>query len=212
MKYIFIIIFILIFLVATTIIYLKNHSSKNKVSLPNTKNHLPNYKETIQDNNNPKFQIQLISTKKEQINIDKSYIGESIHFSLAPNKKINVYNTKNKLIGQIAVKDYKNIPLLNTNTNYFEGEIAKFEKHNFTTKKVIINVQVKVESSIQIYLLNKTYLNTLITLNSLFDIDQIIETNYGAATITNIYNDHITVNVPSLGIRKIYDIDSILKN
>lgn len=211
MKYILIIIFTLSCLVMLTITYLKKISSKNKISLPNTKNTLPTFKETSEDNNNPKLQVQLISDKKVQINIDKSTIGEPLHFSIAKNKRINVYNTKNKLIGQIAIKDCKKIPLISTKPNYFEGEITKFEKENFSTKKVIIDIQVKVENSKQIYLLDKTYLNSIITLNSLFEINQVIETNYGSATILNIHDDHIIVDVPSLGIRKIYDIDSVLK-
>lgn len=212
MKYIFIVIFLLILFITFTITYLKKISSKNKVILPNTKITLPKYEEKIKNNDNPKFQVQLISKNKEQLNIDKSHIGETLRFTIAKNKKINVYNTQNKIIGQIAIKDYKSIPLIADHPNYFKGEIARFEKQTYTLKKVIINIQVKVEYSKPIFLLDKAYLNTLITLNSLFEINQVVETNYGAATIININTDHIIADVPSLGIRKIYDIESILKN
>ena len=53
------------------------------------------------------------------------------------------------------------------------------------------------------------YLNKLISLESLFEINQIIETNYGSSTIIEIKKDYLIVDVPSLGKREIYDISSI---
>ena len=191
--------------------YLKNSSSSNNSPMPNVKIKTPVYKETIDDNPNPSFEVLLVDFKKNQLAINKSTIGEEIYFKTSKNKRINVYNSKKQYIGQILTKDYKQFSLIANNPEYFEGEIFSFNNEVFGIKKVIISIQAKVEYSKTIYQLNKNYLNTLITLNSLFEKEQIIETNYGPATVVEIYENHLLVEVPSLGNREIYDIESLIK-
>ena len=208
MKYAIISIFVLLFILILVVFLLKKSNSKKTFIIPSKVNK-PIY-ENIEDNSNPTFEVELIDYKKSQLGINKSSLGEPIYFKKGKNKRINVYTTNKIYIGQIAIKDYKKFNLIANKPNFFEGTIFSFKTDNIITKKVIISIQAKIEFSKQIYLLDKTYLNTIITLSSLFVPDEIIETNYGAATIISVYNDHLLVDVPPLGNREIYDIDPIL--
>ena len=210
MKYAVIFILILLLILLIVIFYLKNTSNKNSLTLPNTKK-IVNV-ESSKDNFNPHFEIELVDFKKAQLGINKSSLGENIIFKKNKNKRINVYSINKQYIGQVAVKDHKKLPLLISNPNYFEGEIYSFIKTNIATKKVIISIQAKVEFSKEIYFKNKDHLNTLITLHSLFVPSEIIETNYGPSTVIEVFQDHLLVEIPSLGNREIYDIDTILNN
>lgn len=181
--------------------------------MPNTKNTIKRNPDDIySDNPNPSFEVTLLDYKKTQVAISKSYESESVSFTCAKNKRINVYTTNKKYIGQIAIKDYKPFELIAKKPNYFEGIITGYETVNIMTKKVIISVEAKEEHSIDIYKTDKSYLNTLITLKSIFKINDVIETSYGPSSITQVFDDHLIVEVPSLGTREIYDIDEILKN
>jgi hypothetical protein len=208
MKYALIIIIVLFLTVLFTILYLKKCTKKNIVSMPNEKSELPVYKDEQGTNSNPSFTVELLDYKKNQYNISQCSLGEKLYYKKAKNKRIKVYTRKKLYIGEIAIKDYKAFTLIALHPDYFEGLIYSLKKEKII-KKVIINVQAKVEFSKEIYLLNKQYLNTLITLSSLFEKDQIVETNYGPSTIIEITNEYLVVNVPSLGNRQIYDIDSI---
>lgn len=211
MKYLIIFILFLILLTVIVFIYLKQMSTKTNISMPNQK---ANNTTTIsqEENQNPTFRVELIDHKKCQLGISKSTKNETIKFKKAQNKRINVYTINKQYIGQIAIKDYKDFSLISKKPNYFEGEISAIEYDNLTHKKVIINVRVKIECSKEVYNIDKNYLNTLITLFSLFSKNEIIETNYGPSTIIEIYNDHLLVEIPSLGNREIYDIENILTN
>lgn len=210
MKYAIILILILVLSFIGTIIILKRNSNK-KVHLPTTKSKKPEYKETTIDNYNPSFEVELMEHKKSQLNINNSHLNEEVYFKKDKDKRIKVYTSNKKYIGKIAIKDYKKFDLIAKYPNYFEGVIYSYIKEDITTKKVIISIQAKVEYSTKIYNINPTYLNTLITLKSIFEENQIIETNYGVATIIAVYEDHLIVEVPSLGNREIYDFNNIIK-
>jgi hypothetical protein len=161
-------------------------------------------------NPNPTFKVELINFKKNQFSINKSTINESVYFKINKNKRVDVYTINNRYIGQIAIKDYKNFSLISQKPNYFEGQIHSFITESITTKKVIIHIQAKIETSLDIYKIDKTYLNTIITLQSIFSENDVVETNYGPSTILKVFENSLLVDVPSLGQREIYDIDSIL--
>ena len=162
------------------------------------------------DNPNPSYQVTLIDHKKNQVAISKSYESESVFFKVAKNKRINVYTINKKYIGQIAIKDYKPFNLIATKPDFFEGIITGYQTVNIMTKKVIISVEAKEENSIEIYKIDKNYLNTLITLKAIFKKNDVVETNYGPSTIIEIFDDYLLVEVPSLGEREVHDIDQIL--
>jgi len=207
MKYAILIVSLLILLMILIVLYFKKTTAKNSASLPyQTKKK----KEIIFSNPNPVFEVELIDYKKNQLSISKSTINESIYFKVAKNKRINVYTINKKYLGQIAIKDYKAFSLISMKPNYFEGQIKDYILENIAQKKVIINIQAKIEYSQEIYSIDKAYLNNLITLEAIFSINQIIKTNYGPSTIIEIFKDYLVVEVPSLGKREIYDIDSIL--
>lgn len=210
MKYAIIFILILIISLIILLLYFKKNSKNKDFKMPNVKIKMPTYIETFNDNHNPSFLVELIDYKKGQLGISKSTIGEKVTFKLENNKRITVKSINKQYLGQIAIKDYKNFSLIASKPNYFEGEIYSFNKESLGIKKVIISVQAKEEFSKQIYHTNKNYLNTLITLKALFSEEQIIETNYGPATIKKIYEDHLLVEVPSLGNREIYDIENLI--
>ena len=205
MKYAIILILILISVLICTIIVLKNNS-KNKTIIPNIKPKTPIYKETKDDNYNPSFEVELIDYKKNQLNISKSHLNDEVHFKKDKDKRIKVYTTSKLYIGKIAIKDYKNFDLIAKKPYYFEGVIYSYLKEDITAKKVIISIQAKIEYSKEIYKINNDYLNKLVTLNSIFEVNQIIQTSYGASTIIEIHEDHLIVDVPSLGKREIYNL------
>lgn len=216
MEYILIILLILFVLIVFLIMYLKNNAKNNSSSLPNTKINTK-IKETDENetynNPNPSFKVELIDYKKVQINIIKTSIGEELYFKIAKNKRIKVYTLNNLYIGEIAIKDYnKNIPLLAIHTNYFEGKIDSYLKDKIITKKVIISIKAKTKYSKEIYMIDKNNLNNIINLKSIFEINQIVDTNYGPSTIIKVLNDHLLVEVPSLGTREIYDIETLINN
>ena len=144
--------------------------------------------------------------KKAQLNITKSHLSEELYFKKDKDKRIKVYTSNKKYIGKIAIKDYKNFDLIAKKPYYFEGVIYSYLKEDITAKKVIISIQAKIEYSKEIYKINNDYLNKLVTLNSIFEVNQIIQTSYGASTIIEIHEDHLIVDVPSLGKREIYNL------
>ena len=213
MKYIIICLIIFIILFILLLKYLKKTSSDD-VSMPTNSvqfREKPEYKEDYSTNNpNPSFLVELIDYKKNQLEISKSYINEMLSFSKSKKNRIKVYNSRNKYIGEITIKDYKDFDLIKDYTDYFEGQIYSFVKEKLTEKKVVISIQIKEECSKKIYQLDKSYLNKLISLSALFTESEIVETNYGPASVIDILEDHIVVDVPSLGQRKIYDIESLI--
>ena len=215
-----VIILIVLFVICIAIfLFLKKTSSDGlDVAMPDTRpinstKKPPTYKEeyTI-DNPNPKFEVELKDLKHAQLGINRSTRNESVYFKVTKKKRIDVFTFNKQYLGQILIKDYKDYALIGQKPEYFEGEISSFIRESYSIKKVIISIQVKVESSKEVYNLDKSYLNTLITLPSLFTINQIVETSYGPSTILKVFDDHLLVEVPSLGNREIYDIDAILNN
>ena len=215
-----VIILIVLFVICIAIfLFLKKTSSDGlDVAMPDTRpinstKKPPTYKEeyTI-DNPNPKFEVELKDFKHAQLGINRSTRNESVYFKVTKKKRIDVFTFNKQYLGQILIKDYKDYALIGQKPEYFEGEISSFIRESYSIKKVIISIQVKVESSKEVYNLDKSYLNTLITLPSLFTINQIVETSYGPSTILKVFDDHLLVEVPSLGNREIYDIDAILNN
>lgn len=220
MKYAIITIIILVILCFAIFFFLKKTSSDGKdIDMPDTTppsstlNKTPVYKEeyTI-DNPNPDFQVELKDFKHAQLGINRATKNEGVYFKVTKKNRIDVFTLNKQYLGQILVKDYKDFSLISQKPEYFEGEITSFIRESYSIKKVIITLQVKSESSKEVYKLDKSYLNTLITLPSLFTIGQIVETNYGPSTILKVYEDHLLVEVPSLGNREIYDIDPILSS
>jgi len=208
MKYAIIALLAIIIIFVFIIIYLKKISSNNEnffdisVATQNTS--------TIDNTNkNPGFLVTLLNYKKHQLNIYKSKINDIVTFKKQKDKRIKVYNNSN-CIGLIAIKDYKDFNLIAKHTNYFEGRIANFEKENNTLQKVTLKIQVKKECSKKVYLINPDYFSTLINMHCLFEIGEIINSSYGPSTIVEIFDDHLIVDVPSLGNREIYNIKDIL--
>lgn len=212
MIYIFIFVIILLILSIFSILYIKKTANKSNTTMPNTKNAIKrNPDDNYSDNPNPSFEVTLLDYKKNQLSISKSYENESVYFTVAKNKRINVYTVNKRYIGQIAIKDYKSFNLIASKPKFFEGIIIGYETVNIMTKKVIISVEAKEEKSVDIYKIDKSYLNTLITLKSIFKKNDVIETSYGPSTVIDVFDDHLIVDVPSLGKREIYDISETIK-
>ena len=212
MQYLIIIISVLISSLVLLVVYMKKVTKNNNFILPNTKSNEITKNDIYSDNPNPSFEVTLMDYKENQLAINKSFENESVSFKVAKNKRINVYTTNKKYIGQIAIKDYKQFNLIAQKPQYFEGIIIGYQTINMITKKVIISVEAKQENSIEIYKIDKSYLNTLITLKAMFEKNEIIETNYGPSTIIEVFENHLLVDVPSLGNREIYDIEHILNS
>ena len=86
--------------------FLKKNASKSNFTMPNTKNTVKrNPDDNYSDNPNPSFEVTLLDHKKNQLSISKSYESESVYFTVAKNKRINVYTVNKRYIGQIAIKD-----------------------------------------------------------------------------------------------------------
>lgn len=212
MIYILIFLTIIVLLGVASVLFIKKTSKNNNFVMPNTKNTIKKSPDDIySDNPNPSYQVTLIDYKKNQFAISKSYESESVFFKVAKNKRINVYTINKQYIGQIAIKDYKPFSLIATKPDFFEGIITGYQTVNIMTKKVIISVEAKEENSIEIYKIDKSYLNTLITLKSIFKKNDVIETSYGPSTVTDVFDDYLIVDVPSLGKREIYDISETIK-
>ena len=196
MKYAILFLVILLIIFISLILFLKKKENKNIKT---------NKKEQIKplsSNNNPVFEVTLINYRQEQLNIYRSNINDYLSFKKANDKRIKVLNNS-KCIGLISTKDYKKFNLISEHPNYFEGKIISFIPQENTLKKVLISVQVKVEYSNKVYKKNKEYFPSLISIHSLFEKNQIIETSYGPSTILEIHDDHLIVDVPSLGKRVI---------
>lgn len=208
MKYAIIALLLIIIIFALIILYLKKISAKNNnffdisIATQNTAN-------IDNSNKNPSFIVSLLNYKKYQLNIYKSKINDIVTLKKQKDKRIKVYNNS-KCIGLIAIKDYKDFSLIANHTEYFEGRIATFERLSNTSIKVSLKIQVKQECSKKVYSINPDNLPSLINMNSLFEIGEIINSSYGPSTITEIYDDHLIVEVPSLGKREIYNIKDIL--
>lgn len=212
---IYAIIFILLIIIIGTllILHLKKVSNTNS-PMPDTSIKLPVYQDkedAKEENLNPLFKVELINYSKYKSAIYKSYVNEALYFKTANDKRIDVYTEKRRLIGQIAKKDYKDFSLIAEKPEFFEGYIKSFNVYGYSSKKVDICLQIKKAHSKDVYLINNSYLNNLVTLQEIFTENQIIETNYGPATIIEIKDNHLIVEVPSLGKREIYDINSLIK-
>ena len=157
MKYIIICLIISIILFILLLKHLKKISSDD-VSMPTNGvqfREKPEYKEEYSTNNpNPSFLVELIDYKKNQLEISKSYINEMLSFSKSKKNRIKVYNSRNKYIGEITIKDYKDFDLIKDYTDYFEGQIYSFVKEKLTEKKVVISIQIKEECSKKVYQLD----------------------------------------------------------
>ena len=211
MKYLFITILILIIFLIIVFISIKKASQNSNSVMPNTKQKKELTKDDIYSKNpNPSFEVTLIDYKQNQISINNSFENESVYFKLDKDKRIKVYTINKKYIGKISIKDYKLFDLISLKPEYFEGIIIGYQTVNRVNKKVIINTQVKEENSIDVYKINTSYLNTLITLKAMFEKNEIINTSYGPSTIIEVYDNYLLVDVPSLGTREIYDIQSII--
>lgn len=213
MIYAIIFILLIILLGILLIMHLKKASSSNS-PMPDTSVKLPVYqdkKDTEIKNLNPIFNVELINYSKYTQAIYKSYVNEKLYFKTASDKRIDVYTEKRRLIGQIAKKDYKDFSIIAEKPQYFEGYIKSFNVYGYSSKKVNICLQIKKAHSKDVYLINNSYLNNLVTLKEIFTESQIVETNYGPATIIEIKDNHLIVEVPSLGKREIYDIVSLAK-
>lgn len=199
MKYAFLVLSIIVCLIITLIIYLKKTTNTEKNS---TNDNIPKI------NTNPSFEVTLVDHRKGQLNIYKSKINDYLTLKKSKDNKIKVYNNS-KYIGSLSTKDYKKIELIEKHPNYFEGRITSFLPQDNTLKKVNVAVQAKEKYSQKIFKLNNTYLNSLVSIKSIFKINQTILTNYGACRIEEIMDDHLIVNVKNIGKREIYDIHSI---
>lgn len=209
MKYAIIALIILIVIFILIIYLMKILANKTSISKEiSQEEQTP--KENINTNHNPSFCVDLLDYTKAKNNVYKSNINDIVSFKKTSNNRIKVYS-KSKYIGLIAIKDYKSFDLIKNNPQYFEGTIISKPDFNNYLKKVTIKIQVKEHYSREVYLINNEYLNKLITLNTLFEIGQIIETSYGPSTIIEILNNHLIVEVPSLGKREIYNIKEIIK-
>ena len=208
MKYAIAALIILIVIFILIIYLMKILANKTSIAKEITKEE-QTIKEKPNTNHNPSFNVDLLDYNKAKNNIYKSDINDIVSFKKNDNNRIKVFN-KTKYIGLIAIKDCKSFSLIQTNPQYFEGKIISKPDFNNNLKKVTIKIQVKEHYSKNVFLINNEYLNKLITLNTLFEVGQIIETSYGPSTITEILNDHLIVEVPSLGKREIYDIKEII--
>lgn len=202
MKYAIASLILLIVVFVLIITYLKNASNKH------TNTQKANVIKEAEENKNPAIQVTLVEYKKYQLNIYNSKINELLTLRKSKDKKIKILN-QSKCIGIISAKDIKNLELIQKKPEYFEGRIIAFEKQSNLLNKVIVEIQAKLNCSKKIYKINKVYLNSIISIHSLFIKDQIIETNYGPSTIIEVLDDHLLVDVPSLGTREIYDIKEI---
>lgn len=213
MKYLIITIFILITCLIIIFIFLKKLSKNTSSIMPSFNQKKELTKDDIYSKNpNPSFEVTLIDFKQNQIAISNSFENESVYFKVDKDKRINVYTINKKYIGQIAIKDYKPFNLIALKPKYFEGIIIGYQTVNMVTKKVTISTQVKEENSIDVYKINTSYLNTLITLKAMFEKNEVIETSYGPSTIIKVCDNHLLVDVPSLGKREIYNIDYIINS
>lgn len=203
MKYAIISLVIIVIIFILIIIYLKKQS--NKTNIPPIQKEI---KEVCEENKNPFITLTLVEHRKYQVNVYHSKINDYLTFRKSKDKRIKVLNNS-KCIGLISAKDCKNLNLLQKKPEYFQGKVISFTGQSNMLYKVEIQIQLKLSYSKKVYRLNKEYLNKLVSIHSLFVKDQIIETSYGPSTILEVNDDHLIIDVPSLGTREIYNIDEI---
>ena len=92
--------------------------------MPSTKNIVKkNPDDNYSYNPNPSFGVTLLDYKKNQLSISKSYESESVYFTVAKNKRINVYTINKRYIGQIAIKDYKTFDIIASKPNFLKESL-----------------------------------------------------------------------------------------
>jgi len=204
MKCALIIILVLALILFIVILLLKKISVKEEFKMPNIKE----VKNLEYINPNPSIEIILTNYRKYQFNIQKSNINDPVSLTKTEDKRIKVCNNR-KCIGFFPIKDYKDFNLILKCPHYFEAKIASFIPKGNIAKQISIYVKVKKNYSSKLYKKDPKYLSTIININSLFEVDQIIETSYGPSTILEVNEDYLVVDVPSLGRREIYNLKEI---
>ena len=161
-------------------------------------------------NYNPYFKITLHDYTNAQENCRSVPLYQIIEFKINNNRMEAYY--KKKYLGYILKKDTTNFKYIWEHPEYFQALIRKKETIS-NNVKLHIDVQIKKTSTYQLFKTNKEFLNTLISLKTIFHENEEIYCNYGPATITKINeaNNTIEVDIPGLGKKKLYDIYGIEK-
>ena len=162
-------------------------------------------------NTNPSFVVWLADITKHQNAIKASKLGEKVRFRLNADKDIEAYTLRNGSIGTITKKDVALFPIIYKKPIYFEGSIIAIANSSKNSLKIKVVLQVKREYSFRLFNEDNTVLDTYVSLESLVNKDEIIICNYGRVKVVELFEDHILVEVPHLGKRTIYDLDSIEK-
>lgn len=162
-------------------------------------------------NYNPSFKITLHDHTNAQDVIKKTTLYQTLEFKIK-NNRMEAYNN-NKYVGYILKKDTTSFKYIWEHPEDFQGLIIKKEHASSSTIKLHIDVQVKKTSTYHLFKTNKEFLNTLISLKTIFKENEEVYCNYGPATIISVdeKTNTVEVDIAGIGKKKIYDVYGLEK-
>ena len=162
-------------------------------------------------NYNPAFKIVLHDYTNAQENLRRVAAYQLVDFKIN-NNRMEAYCNK-KYVGYILKKDTAKFKYIWDKPEDFQAIVRKKEYTSSSNIKLHIDVQVKKEVSYHLFRMDKEYLNTLVSLKTIFYEGEGVYCNYGPAQVVSVdtLKNTIEVDIPGLGRKKIYDIYGIEK-